>query len=755
MSDTEEIQDQQSDEKILASPVENETPSAAIIADQIEIPEKPILQSGKVVKIEDLEEETEYDEKELDVLTNLYDKTILDFSEGEIVTGKILSINDKEIAVDIGFKSEGVIPAHEFKTTEDLKVGDDIDILLDKMEDRQGQLRLSKEKADFARIWEIVVQKFEAEEIVEGKCVRRIKGGMVVDLQGIDAFLPGSQIDVKPVRDFDALLGQTMEFRIVKVNHLRKNIVISRRVIIEEGLSEQREKMLSELEKGQVRLGLVKNITDFGVFIDLGGIDGLLHITDLSWGRVSHPSEIVSLDEKLNVVILDFDLEKKRVSLGLKQLQPHPWENVAEKYPVGSKVSGKVVSITDYGAFVELEKGIEGLIHISEMSWTQHIKHPSKILSIGEEIETVVLNFAKDDKKISLGLKQIEPDPWTTVVSKYPVGTKHSGTVRNVTNFGVFVELEEGIDGLVHISDLSWTKKVRHPSEIVKKGDEIEVVILNVSINDRRISLGHKQVEENPWESFEVELQKGVVTTGKIIRHVEKGIIVELVGGFEGFVPSSHMQSEEDGKKKSKKQYNVGDEMNLKIIEFDKENKKIVLSQSEFMKDSEDRDVQEYLGKQKETQDGSETEDEKETAAAESVDAVEPQTDVTTVEIADTAETGTAEETAEMVTEDDSGSTKDDKEPESAQDDAQESKEESSPEAETPAEIEEASESGQEETGAETIDTAETETEEIESVTDSKKSEKKKTEKTAKSAKKSAKSKKAKPKKKTSKTKKE
>ncbi len=623
MSESETNLDRKTEDKDSAET--DETTETAVVEspEQNESEDKVELLSGKVIKLEDLQEESEYDQKELDVLTNLYDKAILDFSEGEIVKGKVLSINDKEVAVDIGFKSEGVIPINEFKSVEDLSVGDEIDILLDKMEDNDGQLRLSKEKADFARIWDVVVQKHEDNELVEGKCVRRIKGGMVVDLQGLDAFLPGSQIDVKPVRDFDSLLGSTMEFKIVKVNHLRKNIVISRRVIIEEGLSEQREKMLEELEKGQVRWGVVKNITDFGVFIDLGGVDGLLHITDLSWGRVAHPSEIVNLDEQLRVVILNFDSEKKRVSLGLKQLLPHPWENVAEKYPVGAKIKGKVVSITDYGAFVELEKGIEGLIHISEMSWTQHIKHPSKILSIGQDAETVVLNFDKDDKKISLGLKQIDPDPWTSVVEKYPVGTKHGGNVRNVTNFGVFVELEEGIDGLVHISDLSWTKKVRHPSEIVKKGDAIEVVILNVSIQDRRISLGHKQIEDNPWESFEVELQKGVVTNGKVVRHVEKGTIVELVGGFEGFVPFSHVQSEEDGTKKAKKQLNVGDEAALKIIEFDKENKKIVLSHSEYMKDIEEKDVQDYLDKQNDSGKETPTEVEKEVSSEEKTDEAE------------------------------------------------------------------------------------------------------------------------------------
>jgi len=596
---SEEIKNQENPEEVTATSEKNEKNETQTESkeDVVETQE-PEQEPGRVVKMEELEEESEYSKEERDVLTGLYDQTMNEFNEGEIVKGKILSISDKEVAVDIGFKSEGVISIEEFKSQEELEVGHEIEIFLDRMEDSEGQLKLSKEKADFTKVWEKVVEYHDRGETIDGKITRRIKGGMVVDLMGVDAFLPGSQIDVKPIRDFDSLLGQTMEFRIVKVNQLRKNIVVSRRVIIEEGLAEQRSKMLEELEAGQVRVGIVKNITDFGVFIDLGGVDGLLHITDLSWGRVSHPSEIVSFDQKLEVVVLDIDREKERVSLGLKQLQKHPWENIEEKYPVGKRVTGKVVSITDYGAFVELEKGIEGLIHISEMSWTQHIKHPSKILSIGEDVEAVVLNFDKDEKKISLGLKQIEPDPWTDVVKKYPVGSKHTGKVRNVTNFGVFVELEEGVDGLVHISDLSWTKKIRHPSEIVKKGDDLEVVILNVSEDDRRISLGHKQLESNPWDTFEVEFKKGAVTTGKVVRSVEKGVIVELPGGVEGFIPSSHLGEVDADKKKEKKVLNQGDELKLKVIEFDKENKKIVLSYSELLKDSEEKNVNEYMKKQ-------------------------------------------------------------------------------------------------------------------------------------------------------------
>ena len=595
MTGEESKHDQESEAIQEETDTEQHDQSGEAVPVDTQIESEPEEQPGRVIKEEDLHEEVEFPKEEVEVLTKLYEKTITEFAEGEIVQGKILSISNKEVAVDIGFKSEGVISIAEFKSAGELNVGDDIEIFLDKIEDKDGQLILSKEKADFTRIWEKVVRQYENNETIEGKCMRRIKGGMVVDLTGIDAFLPGSQIDVKPVRDFDALLGITMQFKIVKVNHLRKNIVVSRRVIIEEGLSEQREKMLSELEKGQVRWGVVKNITDFGVFIDLGGMDGLLHITDLSWGRVSHPSDIVGLDEKIKVVVLDFDKEKKRVSLGLKQLQPHPWDTIEEKYPIDAKVRGKVVSLTDYGAFIELEKGVEGLIHISEMSWTQHIKHPSKILSIGEEVEAVVLNFDIEDKKISLGLKQIDPDPWSSVVKKFPIGSKHKGNVRNVTNFGVFVEIEEGIDGLVHISDLSWTKKVRHPNEIVKKGDEIEVVILNVSEDDRRISLGHKQLEENPWDTFASDFKEGEVTTGKIVRLFDKGLIVELNGGVEGFVPASHLEKAHDGIKKIKKPFSSGEEITLKVIQFDKDNKKIVLSQIEYIKDLEKQEVKEYL----------------------------------------------------------------------------------------------------------------------------------------------------------------
>ncbi len=530
-----------------------------------------------IVKLEELTDEKEYSHEEFDQLSKLYEETISDYVEGEVVMGKILSVGAREVTVDIGFKSEGTIPIEEFTNPEELKVGSDIEVYIDTIEDSEGRLILSKRKVDFIHAWERILASYERGEIIQGKCTRRIKGGIVVDLGGVDAFLPGSQIDVKPIRNFDAYIGQTMDFKVVKVNNLRKNIVVSHRVLLEEEMKEQRQKILDNLAKGQILEGTVKNITDFGVFIDLGGVDGLLHINDLSWGRVSHPSEIVSYDETLKVMVLDFNEEKDRISLGLKQLQPHPWENVPSKYPVGSVVKGKVVNISDYGAFVELEKGVEGLIHISEMSWTQHIKHPSKILAVGEIVEAKVLNVDEAEKKISLGLKQLQPDPWDSLEQKYPVGSRHEGKVRNLTNFGAFVELEEGIDGLIHISDLSWTKKVRHPGEVVKKGDVIEVVVLNVDRENRRISLGYKQTKENPWDKFETTYKPGTIVKGQIVRLIEKGVIVELPEVVDGFVPMSHLQK--TNLTKPADGYKVGDELELCVIEFNKENKKIVLSE--------------------------------------------------------------------------------------------------------------------------------------------------------------------------------
>jgi len=543
-------------------------------------------------------DEREYSESEYKELTKLYESTLNSISEGEIVKGKVVHIADNQVTVDIGFKSEGTIPASEFPHIKEMKIGDVIEVFLESVENKDGQLILSRKRADFMRVWERVVKSFETGEVLKGRCMRRTKGGIVVDLLGIDAFLPGSQIDVRPVRDFDAFIGREMEFRVVKVNHPSENVVVSHKVLVEEELAGQRKAILDSLEKGQILEGHVKAITDFGVFVDLGGVDGLVHITDLSWGRVNHPSEVVKLDQTINVVVLDFDQEKKRISLGLKQLLPHPWENIETKYPVGTKVKGKVVSLTDYGAFVEIEKGIEGLIHISEMSWTQHVKHPSQMVSMGQFIDAVILSLDKDGKKISLGMKQLEPDPWNTLLQKYPVGSRHVGAVRNLTNFGVFVELEEGVDGLVHISDLSWTKKIRHPGEVVKKGDKIDVVILNIDVDQRRISLGHKQIQGNPWDAFEAAYKVGTeIEESKIVRIIEKGVIVELPMGVDGFVPLS--QISQTPVKSINESFKLGDSLPLKVIEFDKDSKKIVLSVLEFLRGKEQKLVDDYVNNHK------------------------------------------------------------------------------------------------------------------------------------------------------------
>jgi small subunit ribosomal protein S1 len=542
-------------------------------------------------------EEKEYTEQEYKDLAQLYNQTFTNIHEGEIVRGRIVAITDNGVAIDIGFKSEGIVPLAEFPNIDELKPNDEVEVFLESVENKDGQLVLSRKHADFVRTWERVVRAFETGEVLQGKITRRIKGGLVVDLMGLDAFLPGSQIDVKPVRDFDQFLGKMMEFRVAKINHPNENVVVSHKVLIEAEMQEQRSAILNSLEKGQVLEGNVKAITDFGVFVDLGGVDGLIHITDLSWGRVNHPSEVVKLDQTITVVVIDFDEAKKRISLGLKQLQPHPWENIETKYPVGTKVVGKVVSLADYGAFIEIEKGIEGLIHISEMSWTQHIKHPSQVVSMGQMVGAIILSLDKDNKKISLGMKQLEPDPWLSLLAKYPVNSKHTGIVRNLTNFGVFVELEEGVDGLVHISDLSWTKKIRHPGEVVKKGDRLDVVILGVDVDQRRISLGHKQVRENPWEAFAESYKPGTETEGKIVRIIEKGVIVELPYGVDGFVPLSQLSM--NPVKNIGEMFHAGDELPLKVLEFDKDSKKIVLSAVEYLKGKEQKVIDDYASKHK------------------------------------------------------------------------------------------------------------------------------------------------------------
>ena len=521
----------------------------------------------------------DYSDDEFHELASMYEDTLNEIEEKEIVTGRVVSVDENYVTVDIGFKSEGMVQTNEFpdEVVKNLQPGDEVDVFLDKVEDQDGQLILSRRKADILHAWETIEESSETGKVLEGYIKRRIKGGMVVDIMGIDAFLPGSQIDVRPVRDFDAYVGKTMEFQVVKLNMQAENVVVSHRALIESDLEEQRQEILETIEEGQVLEGIVKNITDFGVFIDLGGVDGLLHITDLSWGRVEHPDEIVSLDQNLNVAVIDFDEESKRVSLGLKQLQPHPWDDMDLKYPEGMKVQGRVVSIADYGAFIELEKGVEGLIHISEMSWTQHIKHPSQLVDKNDIIECVVLNVNQPEKKISLGVKQLENDPWEEIDKRYPVGSKHKGTVRNLTNFGVFVELEPGIDGLIHISDLSWTEKINHPNEIIDKDEEIEVVILAIDFENRRITLGHKQIEENPWESFSEEYGLTSEVEGEVYKTTDKGVFVKLPHEMEGFIPASKTEAEGE----PADNFEEGDKVKAYVIELDESNKNITLSQNE------------------------------------------------------------------------------------------------------------------------------------------------------------------------------
>ncbi len=539
----------------------------------------------------------EYSQEELTELENLYNQSFKDIREGEIVAGKVVGITEDNVVLDVGFKSDGSIARNEFDPNEELTVGQEVEIVIESVEDEEGNLVLSKKRADFLRIWSRIMNAYENDEILQGKILKRIKGGMVVDLIGMEAFLPGSQIDIRPVRDFDAFVGQTMDFKIVKVNVPTENVVVSHKVLIEETIADQRKEILEGLEKGQILEGIVKAITDFGVFVDLGGVDGLIHITDLSWGRINHPSEVVKLDEKIKVVVTDFDTEKKRISLSLKQLLPHPWENIEDKYKIGDKVSGRVVSLTDYGAFIEIEKGIEGLIHISEMSWTQHISHPSQFVSMGQVVEAVILSLDKGDKKISLGMKQLTPDPWEELMKKYPVGSKHAGTARNLTNFGVFVELEPGIDGLVHISDLSWTKKIRHPGEVVKKGEQIDVVVLAIDTDQRKISLGHKQINDNPWDNFEKAYAVGTTTDGKVARIIEKGLIAELPLGVDGFIPVTQLSTSKI--KNLSVCFPTETTLQLKVVEFDKENKKIVLSALAELKDKADDEITEFINEHK------------------------------------------------------------------------------------------------------------------------------------------------------------
>ena len=514
-------------------------------------------------------------------LDKAYDETLNKVSEHQVVDGKVISVDKKEVVVNIGYKSDGIIPASEFRYNPDLKAGDVVEVYVENAEDKKGQLILSHKKARLSKSWDRVNAALDNEEVVQGYIKCRTKGGMIVDVFGIEAFLPGSQIDVHPIRDYDQFVGKTMEFKIVKINQEFRNVVVSHKALIEAELEAQKKEIIGRLEKGQILEGTVKNITSYGVFVDLGGVDGLIHITDLSWGRVDDPHKVVELDQKINVVILDFDDEKRRIALGLKQLTPHPWEALDADLKVGDHIKGKVVVIADYGAFVEVQPGVEGLIHVSEMSWSQHLRSAQEFLKVGDEVEAVILTLDRDERKMSLGIKQLKEDPWEAIEVKYPVGSKHTAKVRNFTNFGVFVELEEGVDGLIHISDLSWTKKVKHPSEFTQVGAEIDVIVLDIDKENRRLSLGHKQLEDNPWDVFEEKYTVGSVHEGKITELLEKGAVVALEDGVEGFATPKHLVKE-DGTQAA-----AGEELPFKVIEFNKDSKRIILSHSRTFEDAQ------------------------------------------------------------------------------------------------------------------------------------------------------------------------
>ena len=523
---------------------------------------------------------TRYSQEEESKLNDAYEKTFNKITEQEIVEGTIVAITDREVVVNIGFKSDGVIPASEIRYNPDLKVGDKIEVYVESQEDANGQLILSHKKARILKSWERVNQAYESQEVITGDVKSRTKGGLIVTVfDNIEAFLPGSQIDVKPIRDYDVFVGKPMEFKVVKINHEYKNVVVSHKALIEDEIEAQKAEIISKLEKGQVLEGTVKNIVSYGVFVDLGGVDGLIHITDLSWGRISHPEEIVHLDEKINVVILDFDEKANRIALGLKQLTPHPWNALDPNLKVGDKVKGKVVVVADYGAFVEIMPGVEGLIHVSEMSWSQHLRTAHDFLKVGDEVECVILTLDREERKMSLGIKQLMPDPWLSILDKYPVGSKHTATVRNFVNFGIFVEMEEGVDGLIHISDLSWSKKIKHPAEFTKIGEKIDVVVLEVDVENRRLSLGHKQLEENPWDVFESIFTINSIHKGTVMSINDKGAVIALPYGVEGFCPTRHLEKEDKTKAK------VEETLDFKVIEFSKENKKIIVSHARIAQD--------------------------------------------------------------------------------------------------------------------------------------------------------------------------
>ena len=541
-----------------------------------------------------------YTDSEREKLEKMYDGTFSSITKGEIITGIVVNVNTKDVVLNVGFKSDGLVSVSEFRDTPDLKIGDSVEVFVESQEDANGQLVLSRKRAKTQKSWERINSALDNDEIITGFVKSRTKGGLIVDIMGVEAFLPGSQIDIKPIRDYDVYVGKTMEFKVVKINHEFKNVVVSHKVLIEDDLENQKTEIVARLEKGQVLEGTVKNITDFGVFIDLGGVDGLLHITDISWGRIEHPREILALDQKINVVVLDFDDEKKRIALGLKQLTPHPWQSLDEGLKIGSRVKGKIVTVADYGAFLEIIPGVEGLIHVSEMSWSQNLRNPQEFLKVGDEVEAQVLTLDRDERKMSLGVKQLTPDPWQNASERYAIGTKHIASVKNMTNFGVFVELEDGIDGLIHISDLSWSKKVNHPNEFTKVSEKLNVVVLELDVENRKLSLGHKQLEENPWDTFETIFIIDSIHEGTVIKVTEKGAIVALPYGVEGFAPIKHLVKE-DGKN-----LKAEEAAEFKIIEFNKENKRIVISHSRIWEEARaEARVQEFETRKKEAKSAS------------------------------------------------------------------------------------------------------------------------------------------------------
>jgi small subunit ribosomal protein S1 len=534
-----------------------------------------------------------YSDADREKFEEMYAGTFSSINKGEIIAGVVVSINNKDVVLNIGFKSDGLVSLSEFRDTPDLKVGDSVDVFVESQEDANGQLVLSRKRAKTQRSWETINDALDQDKIITGFVKSRTKGGLIVDIMGVEAFLPGSQIDIKPIRDYDIYVGKTMEFKVVKINHEFKNVVVSHKVLIEDDLENQKTEIVAKLEKGQVLEGTVKNITDFGVFIDLGGVDGLLHITDISWGRIEHPREVLNLDQKINVVVLDFDDEKKRIALGLKQLTPHPWEALDTTLEIGSKVKGRIVTVADYGAFLEITPGVEGLIHVSEMSWSQNLRNPQEFLKVGDEVEAQVLTLDRTERKMSLGVKQLTPDPWKNIAERYPVGSKHKAAVKNMTNFGVFVEIEEGIDGLIHISDLSWSKKVNHPNEFTKVGEVLDVVVLELDEANRKLSLGHKQLEENPWDTFETIFTMDSVHEGTVLKVTDKGAIVALPYGVEGFAPTKHMAKEDGSSLKAE------EAAEFRIIEFNKDSKRIVVSHARIWEEVKAEERKEEMNQKK------------------------------------------------------------------------------------------------------------------------------------------------------------